>query len=51
MLPNSLKDPIQIHLWKVKTIHEGDLKDGWGGVPFPNALDRKYPNALREWRW
>ncbi len=51
MLPESLKDPLRQHLKKVKTIYERDLKDGWGQVPMPNALDRKYPNASREWRW
>ena len=24
--------------------------EGWGQVILPNALDRKYPNAAREWR-
>lgn len=51
MLPESLKDPLKQHLKKVKTIHERDLKDGWGRVPLPHALDRKYPDASREWRW
>jgi integron integrase len=51
MLPESLKDPLKQHLKKVKTIHERDMKDGWGRVPLPNALDRKYPDASREWRW
>jgi len=30
---------------------ECDLADGWGRVQFPEALDRKYPNAPTEWRW
>jgi integron integrase len=51
MLPESLKGPIKDHLKKVKTIHERDLADGWGRVQMPRALDRKYPNAPREWRW
>ncbi len=24
---------------------------GWGRVLLPDALDRKYPNAPKEWRW
>lgn len=24
---------------------------GWGRVQLPDALDRKYPNAPRDWRW
>lgn len=51
MLPESLKAPLQDHLKKVKTVHERDLSDGWGRVHMPEALDRKYPNAPKEWRW
>jgi integrase len=35
----------------VKAIHERDLAEGWGRVLLPYALDRKYPNAPRDWRW
>ncbi|WP_442789577.1 integron integrase [Olavius algarvensis spirochete endosymbiont] len=51
MLPESLKAPLQEHLKHVRAIHERDLADGWGRVLLPNALDRKYPNAPKEWRW
>jgi len=51
MLPESLKAPLQEHLKTVKGIHERDLADGWGRVLLPDALDRKYPNAPKEWRW
>jgi len=51
MLPESVKTALQEHLRLVKTIHEQDLRDGWGLVQMPNALDRKYPNASAEWRW
>jgi integron integrase len=51
MLPESLKALLQRHLKIVKAIHERDLADGWGRVLLPDALDRKYPNAPREWRW
>jgi len=51
MLPESLKAPLQEHLKRVQAIHERDLADGWGRVLLPNALDRKYPNAPKEWRW
>jgi len=50
MLPESLKTPLQAHLRAVKAVHEKDLADGWGRVPMPDALDRKYPNAPKEWR-
>ena len=50
MLPASLRAPLQEHLRTVKAIHERDLTDGWGRVLLPDALDRKYPNAAKEWR-
>ncbi|HBB18351.1 MAG TPA: integron integrase [Syntrophus sp. (in: bacteria)] len=51
MLPELLKQPLRSHLAEAKTIHEKDIKAGWGSVLMPDALDRKYPNAPREWRW
>jgi integron integrase len=51
MLPESLKKPLEEHLRRVKAVHEKDLAGGWGRVPLPDALDRKYPSASREWRW
>jgi len=35
----------------VRRLHEVDLKAGFGGVYLPYALERKYPNANREWGW
>jgi integron integrase len=51
MLPASLKEPLEKHLSKVKVVHEQDLKDGFGRVYLPYALQKKYPNANREWGW
>jgi len=51
MLPESLKQPLRQHLVNVREIHENGLKDGSGNVLMPDVLDRKYPNAPREWRW
>jgi integron integrase len=51
MLPASLTIPLQEHLKRVKTIHERDVAEGWGRVQMPTALDRKYPNAPKDWRW
>ena len=36
------------HLDKVKSL-QGDLEKGYGEVYLPHALDRKYPNAAKEW--
>jgi integrase len=35
----------------VKVLHEQDLAAGHGAVYLPYALERKYPNANREWGW
>jgi integron integrase len=51
MLPESIKSPLQEHLKQVRAIHERDLADGWGCVLLPDAIERKYPNAPKEWRW
>ena len=51
MLPESVKDPLQNHLSRVREIHRRDLANGSGRVFMPYALDRKYPNAASEWGW
>src|SRR3989338_417829 len=51
MLPASLAEPLKTHLEQVRSIHDQDLADGHGDVYLPNALERKYPNANREWGW
>lgn len=51
MLPKSLVRPLQEHLVRVKLLHDQDLRDGYGQVYMPYALDRKYPNAGCSWMW
>ena len=51
MLPAVVKDPLLRHLQAVKLQHEKDLERGLGRVALPNALDRKYPNAGKDWPW
>ena len=51
MLPNSAIDPLKLQLEKAKRLHQQDLAEGYGAVYLPYALERKYPNASREWRW
>jgi integron integrase len=51
MLPISLKNRLIEHLKKVKLLHDRDLAKGFGTVYLPNALERKYPNANKEWAW
>lgn len=51
VLPETVIEPLQRHLRKVKVLHEEDLAAGYGEVYLPFALARKYPNAAREWAW
>jgi integron integrase len=51
MLPASLVLPLQMHVCQVKQIHTQDLADGYGSVYLPDALERKYPHAAKEWIW
>lgn len=51
MLPDRLIHSLQEHLVKVRRLHEEDLRAGFGSVYLPYALERKYPNAHREWGW
>jgi integron integrase len=51
VLPQSLKAPLQAHLVQVKQILQDDLALGYGAVYLPFALERKYPNANRDWKW
>ncbi|MBL8045581.1 MAG: integron integrase [Anaerolineales bacterium] len=51
MLPEAVIAPLQDHLKQVKLMHERDLKAGFGSVYLPFALERKYPNAHKEWIW
>jgi len=51
MLPQSVIEPLQQHLARVKLLHERDLADGYGDVELPHALARKYPRAQYQWGW
>ncbi|MDP2647213.1 MAG: integron integrase [Desulfobacterales bacterium] len=51
LLPIIIIDNLKLHLEKVKLIHNRDLKEGFGAVYMPYALERKYPSANRSWAW
>jgi integron integrase len=51
MLPERLATSLQTQLQIAKRWHDSDLDRGYGGVYLPFALERKYPNASREWGW
>ncbi len=51
ILPEYLKEELNKYVQGVKKLHEKDLAAGYGEVWLPNALDRKYPKAAREFGW
>ena len=51
MLPATVADPLRRHLALVRETHRRDITEVYGWVLMPYALERKYPNAAREWKW
>jgi integron integrase len=51
MLPESLVNALQEHLARRRIIFDADGAAGQVDVWLPDALERKYPNACREWGW
>lgn len=50
-LPASVVLALQLHLARVKALHQEDLANGYGEVEMPYALGKKYPRAAWEWGW
>lgn len=51
LLPDSVVDPLQRQLRRIRSLHESDLAEGFGAVHLPEALARKYPSAPHELPW
>jgi integron integrase len=51
ILPQTVKGILEKHLGETKKLHDKDLAGGYGEVYLPDALERKYPNAAKEWGW
>ena len=51
VLADGLIPRLRDHLEQTRLTHSQDLALGAGCVYLPGALDRKYPNAAREWGW
>lgn len=51
ILPKSLVSPLQNHLERMKLNYTEDIEKNFKGVSMPGALDKKYPNASKEWLW
>jgi hypothetical protein len=50
-LPAKYKNALAKQLELAEKLHQNDLKKGLGEVFLPDALDRKYPSAAKEWGW
>ncbi|TKI70283.1 integron integrase [Sulfurimonas crateris] len=50
-LPLKLKQRLLAQVDYVETIHKKDLKDGYGSVFLPFALEKKNPQAKHETKW
>jgi integron integrase len=51
MLPSVAMAPLTQHLTRARKQFEEDLAKDQAWVAMPGGLDRKYPNAAREWAW
>ncbi len=51
LLAQRIKPALIEHLKKVKRTYEQDRQNNLPGIWLPNALERKYPNAGKEWIW
>ena len=51
LLPEALKGDLDSHLDRVKDLFEKDRKNGIPGLMLPDALEKKYPEAGKEWSW
>ena len=51
LLAQSVREHLQAHLSKVRSVFEQDVQAGHANVWLPGALARKYPNAPKSWEW
>ncbi len=51
LLPAVVKEPLKQHLVDIKKLFDIDRQHDTPGVEMPYALERKYPNAGKEWGW
>jgi integron integrase len=51
IFPDNLKEILRKHIQAILGIFEEDRKNNIEGVSLPYALERKYPNAGKEWAW
>ena len=47
----SIEEDLRYHLNKIEALYDKDRDDGLAGVQLSDSLDRKYPNASKQWIW
>lgn len=50
-MPDALTGKLKRQIAWVSRKHKGDIEAGFGSVYLPEALERKYPRAPKEFRW
>lgn len=50
-LPLKLKNELSLHIQQVQLVHNQDLKEGFGYIKLPFALEKKYQNANKDFKW
>ncbi|MCX6353457.1 MAG: integron integrase [Candidatus Aureabacteria bacterium] len=51
VLPETLKDDLIKHISETRDLYDHDRINDLPGVCLPGALEKKYPNAGKEWGW
>lgn len=51
MLPSNLVPALKKHIESVRAIHQRDIAEGGGETSLPPSLARKYPYAIKEFKW
>ena len=51
MLPNNLVPALKKQIESVRAIHQRDTAEGGGETSLPSGLARKYPYAIKEFKW
>ena len=51
VLPESVRTELQAQLERVRILWQQDVQAGNAGVSLPAEVEKKHPNAAREWPW
>ncbi len=51
ILPETIQESLKTHLENIRILWEQDRRENAAGVGLPQGLERKYPNAGKEWAW